>query len=755
MIVATYRADELDANVPLFEAVGRLQRCRNVHDIRLASFTRVELGELVASALGADRTLSPGTLEDVLVRCDGNPFYAEEPLKSAVARDECDRGKLPISIRASILERLQLLDESEREIVAYAAAFGYRFDMGSLGALTGRPSDEVARTLRRARNLNVVVADGETGRFRFRHGLTRQAIYEHVLDADTTTLHARVLALLESTPGAERDFEELAYHAVRAGDRAKSRAYNERAGERALELRAFADAIACFERALDAALDEQERAHVLERLGYAAEFAGRYAVAIEHYQRALEVRLRRNECDDACRIFTRQIGCRSNNGDEAALDDVDPFVERYGDRASLAASGAVLAFAARMSSAIAVSERTWRFLARIGDPEALPPRARSNFYMAQVNLAADDFDIEGWKRAAYRVEQTASELPLELAAGALCTIAQTALFLGLNDRVERALERANAFVREGGSLGIATFWEAIAAVAALTRGRLANAETHLRAVHARPEIFVAQTLAAQAAPIVALHLGRDDLTSPAADRVIRSAREGTVYADEALVLAARAEWLAAVGRSSEARSMIVAAMTASGDPHPQMDLVFVSAAAHGDVGNFDGLLALVAQREPCAAPLRAAHVSLVRAIVASRRDQPIEALGHATAAAELYRRCGWPLWEARALLLAGRNDEAGELFERCGSLLGRSATPPVPDAAQFAAGLLSPRERDVALLVSEGFTNAAIGVRLGVSAKTVEKHVAAIFAKLDVRSRAQIAVAVSRSGFSDYIVGAS
>jgi len=87
--------------------------------------------------------------------------------------------------------------------------------------------------------------------------------------------------------------------------------------------------------------------------------------------------------------------------------------------------------------------------------------------------------------------------------------------------------------------------------------------------------------------------------------------------------------------------------------------------------------------------------------------------------------------------------------------LGRSATPPVPDAAQFAAGLLSPRERDVALLVSEGFTNAAIGVRLGVSAKTVEKHVAAIFAKLDVRSRAQIAVAVSRSGFSDYIVGAS
>ncbi len=57
---------------------------------------------------------------------------------------------------------------------------------------------------------------------------------------------------------------------------------------------------------------------------------------------------------------------------------------------------------------------------------------------------------------------------------------------------------------------------------------------------------------------------------------------------------------------------------------------------------------------------------------------------------------------------------------------------------------LSPREHEVAVLVSEGLTNAEIGSRLTISPRTVESHVTRIRTKLDVRSRAQIATWVAR-----------
>ncbi|MCL1898533.1 MAG: response regulator transcription factor [Micrococcales bacterium] len=45
---------------------------------------------------------------------------------------------------------------------------------------------------------------------------------------------------------------------------------------------------------------------------------------------------------------------------------------------------------------------------------------------------------------------------------------------------------------------------------------------------------------------------------------------------------------------------------------------------------------------------------------------------------------------------------------------------------------LTPRERDVLTLIAEGRSNAAIGQRLYLSAGAVEKHISAIFAKLNL-----------------------
>lgn len=52
---------------------------------------------------------------------------------------------------------------------------------------------------------------------------------------------------------------------------------------------------------------------------------------------------------------------------------------------------------------------------------------------------------------------------------------------------------------------------------------------------------------------------------------------------------------------------------------------------------------------------------------------------------------------------------------------------------------LSPRERDVVRLVTDGLTAREVGKTLGISAHTVRRHVANVATKLEVRGRAGIA----------------
>lgn len=53
---------------------------------------------------------------------------------------------------------------------------------------------------------------------------------------------------------------------------------------------------------------------------------------------------------------------------------------------------------------------------------------------------------------------------------------------------------------------------------------------------------------------------------------------------------------------------------------------------------------------------------------------------------------------------------------------------------------LSPREREVLVLVAKGFTNQSIGKQLFISDKTVKNYVTSIRRKLGLENRIQIAL---------------
>jgi DNA-binding CsgD family transcriptional regulator len=79
-------------------------------------------------------------------------------------------------------------------------------------------------------------------------------------------------------------------------------------------------------------------------------------------------------------------------------------------------------------------------------------------------------------------------------------------------------------------------------------------------------------------------------------------------------------------------------------------------------------------------------------------------------------------------------------------LLVTRAAPDIEARARAASERwgLSPRQAEVLKWIARGEHTARIGVELGISDRTVESHVEAIFAKADVASRSQLVAAMMR-----------
>ncbi|MFE9215331.1 response regulator [Streptomyces lavendulae] len=73
---------------------------------------------------------------------------------------------------------------------------------------------------------------------------------------------------------------------------------------------------------------------------------------------------------------------------------------------------------------------------------------------------------------------------------------------------------------------------------------------------------------------------------------------------------------------------------------------------------------------------------------------------------------------------------------------------PAPEPPAAAADPLTAREREIALLVARGLTNAEVGAELFISPGTAKTHVANIQAKLAVRNRVGIAAWAWETGLA-------
>jgi DNA-binding NarL/FixJ family response regulator len=136
--------------------------------------------------------------------------------------------------------------------------------------------------------------------------------------------------------------------------------------------------------------------------------------------------------------------------------------------------------------------------------------------------------------------------------------------------------------------------------------------------------------------------------------------------------------------------------------------------------------------------------------------------GDSARAAELWRNLGCPYEGALAL---ADSDEEASLRRALEELQQLDARPAAADvvrrlrergarglprgprpATRQNPGGLTPRELEVLGLVAAGLRNSEVAERLVLSERTIDRHVAAILGKLDVRTRTEASATAVRLG---------
>ena len=199
---------------------------------------------------------------------------------------------IPRSVQDAVQRRTARLSEAARHMLTLAAVAGRQFDFALLQQLTQYEEHQLLLCLKEVVAAQLVV-EASADQFAFRHALTRQAIYNQLLARERRLLHRTIAEMLEHlfSGTLELHLEDLASHFYQANVWEKAVDYAQRAGEKALHLYAHRAAIDYFTWVLEALdhLSLPPPPAVYRARGQAYEALGEFAQAQLDYTQALEV----------------------------------------------------------------------------------------------------------------------------------------------------------------------------------------------------------------------------------------------------------------------------------------------------------------------------------------------------------------------------------------------------------------------------------------------------------------------------------
>nr|WP_202538122.1 LuxR family transcriptional regulator [Streptomyces sp. SID8379] len=773
--VLSYRREDIPgAGLPLGRAYRHPPAVTSVI-IPLAPLEVSDVRALAGAITGRDVSAElAGRLHE---RTAGIPFVIEEFVRCLGGdEDTLDSVTVPVLFQEAMADRLLDLDPDTVGLVHAAAVLRVPASAALISSVAGLSDIAATAGLKQALKAGVLheVADDLYG---FRHGLAQQAVYDSLLRLDQRRLHAAAVDALSGSEGLS--LVQLAHHARGCGDTPAWRAFTEKAAESAHAVGDTALAVELLEGLLaDTDLPAPDRARLAVRLSRIA------VIGLAHSR---STRLLRRSVEDpslpeAVRGEIRlNLGLLLNNQAGNHIEgraDTERAVAELRERPELAARAmAGLAMPIWGEEAAAVHQ-AWidraEEQARRHDSRVLHLAVRGNHLALRMTLGdatvaaeadalltlggttegtaelarmcanlADSAAWLGRDTEAVHFARQGARLARSCGAPFLHAIVEgTRLRLdwtqgrrqGLGERARRLLGAAP------GVSGVEAEAHLVLGLLAMTRGEWDSAGARLaEAALADPVNTSAPLLAAASAAMIWIHLyrGDDAVACAEADRAVPRIRRKEVWGWAGDLLPAAVLAWARAGRFVEARALVAEFESAVEGRHWPLAAAALL-ACHGTLARAAGDHARAVD---CYERAAASYAALPAPYAAARCTEAA-----AECAATDAER---PLSAEELTTLSARYEalEAPRDAARCRRALRADGHFAGPRRGRRGYGTeLSPREREVARLLSSGLTNREIAQALFLSPRTVEQHVAKVLRKLHVTSRADVAAAALRQG---------
>lgn len=754
---------------------GALARAlRGCERLSLGPLTRAQAVPLLAGVPSAVR-------DAVYERSGGNPFFID-----ALARGGA--GPVPGEVMDALADELAALSPEALAFARGAAVASEPFAPELAAAAAELPDAAGLAALDELVAAELVAATGVPRQFRFRHPLVRQAIYAEAGPGWRLGAHARVASVLARQGAAPGRRAHHVEQCAQPGDRVAIAVLDRAAADAAS--RAPASAARWWSaalRLLPAEATQDERLAMLVPMATSLGAAGELAASRDALQDVLEL-VDQPELRGRLVAFIAMLEQFLGRQDRAQALLAETLAAQP-DPGSRAATALRLELA--MQRYFVADWQGMRAHAAESLPAARGLGDAGLIARAAGTLALAEYHVADVPTARLLLDEAATRLD-GLSDDALAGNLDTALVIGWGeqcvarwDDVHRHYERALAVGRATGQGYLLVPLTIGRSIASAWQGRLECAgefaEEALEAAQLSgngQSLTWALTVSTWVATLAgdldrARELGRQAVDVAAGLAESHWGGLSGCYLAEARLEAgedARADLLRAAGgpdlplieRAFKPQwyEILVRAELARGDSRPAQALQAAETYAHAAERAAAGL----------GLPARTGQAQRARAAVLLAQGQAARAAEAARAAARHSHRAGNVLDAARSHLLAGRalaasgrtaeatlaltaalehpqatrlHAEAARELRRLGKPVARSG----PRARRPERGVeaLTEREHEIAGLITDGLTNRRIAARLHVSPKTVETHVAHIFAKLGVHSRAAAAAALSGS----------
>jgi DNA-binding CsgD family transcriptional regulator len=764
LVAVAYRPTQAPPRVAALVSAAR------GHQVSVAPLSQAEVAELLGPGVNRarGRTLYEAS--------GGNPFYLE-----ALARmHRLEGAELPESVRAVLQVELGDLPPVSLKLAHAAAVAGDEFEpaMMAVAAELGEAASLVALDDLVARD---ILRPATAGRFRFRHPLVRQAAYEYAEAGWRLGAHARLAAHLADA-GAPATVQ--AHHVERSSSFGDQRAIATLvAAARAVAAHAPETCAHWLRKALELMPVEpgmvEERLELLMELSRAQGVSGRLAESRDTARELLALlpadqHERRARAARICALMERQLD-RPHEARALLLDELSRMPNPRADAAIPLRMRLVVESLMRVD-----------FRAAQAVLDLMPDSAEGwepGLAVAVAALRPMSAYAAGRMTDALRTADTAERLIGAAPDGHLAEWLDTMAWLCWADTclgrypvALRHFERSAGLARSTGQAYVLTNLLAGKARTLIALGRLPEAlETveesidGARLIGSGQQLVFALTqrclaLAWSGDHEAALRVGEEAVTTVAGSREVW----------DYMAQNARGVAMITAGRLDEGVDALVASCADFKDPKLDRATVLATCELLAQVeavrgGDGSRWIALAAGLDDPELPVFAGLVALARAHGA-RAEDPAAAAALAEQAADRLAAGGRRLDAGRALLTAGlahdaagradlareRLREATEAFHACAAAalegqavqglrrLGVRVPGLAPAGRQAGAYGLSPRELEVATLVTRGLTNQKIAGELFLSVRTVETHLSRVFAKLGVTSRTGVATKLAR-----------